>query len=224
MGRGARFTPLPVGLLRRVTKSGSERPLICIASGPPPRCPTEGHEHGAARNRRNDADRSAAGRPASVVRPRRPESPLQCRAHHEERSGRYDDDEQGSAAAPRRMKQNDHGGRRDDRESTVDPRCSGHPPAVVCEPVLDFVDGPCPGMPASAVRRRDDGQRPSNDREKPGDRAYDSEQDHPKARPGSGRDVEVGDAHAEEAIGQERRSFFAAHTARSVSRPDQWVR
>jgi hypothetical protein len=105
------------------------------------------------------------------------------------------------------MKQNDHGGRGDDRESTVDPRCSGHPPPVVCEPVLDPTNGPCPSVLASAMCRRDDRQRPPNDRENSGDCARDSEHDHPKARPGSGLDVEVGDAHAKEAIGRARRSF-----------------
>lgn len=105
------------------------------------------------------------------------------------------------------MKQNDHGGRGDDRESTVNPRCARHPPAVVRKPVLDSSNGPCPSMLTSAMCRRDDRQRPPNDRENSGDCARDSKHDHPKARPGSGLDVEVGDAHAKEAIGQARRSF-----------------
>jgi hypothetical protein len=105
------------------------------------------------------------------------------------------------------MKQNNHGGRGDDRESTVDPRCAGHPPAVVHEPVLDSTDCPCPSMLTSAMCRRDDRQRPPNDRENSGDCARDSEQDHSEARSDFGLDVEVGDAHAKEAIGLARRSF-----------------
>ncbi|MDF2993880.1 MAG: hypothetical protein K0S37_4394, partial [Microbacterium sp.] len=107
------------------------------------------------------------------------------------------------------MAQDDNGGQGDDRESTVDPRCAGHPPAVVREPVVDFTDGARPRVLTSAVCRRDDGQWPSDDGKNSGDRARESEHDHPEPRPGAGCNVEVGDAHAQEAIERAQRSFHS---------------
>lgn len=197
----------PPGLRQLVHPPLADGSPFFLAAGTSPHHLTEPSEDGAAYDRGDNAKRRPAGRSASIVRPWKPESPLNRRAKHKQRAGRHDDNEQCPAAIPGGMKKNKNGGRSQHREGAVYPGRAGHSPAVVSNPVLDSTNGPCPSVLTSAMCRRDDGQRPPNYGKNSGNRACGSEQDHPEPRHGAGLNVEVGDAHGKEAIGQGRWSF-----------------